>query len=112
MVRVMRFFQIFRDVVRRSSDLLPALIGPLTLVMTMLHVFVYGGMALWGGAIEVGKLGEAITPLYDLNNFNTYLVSPPLRRNLSFYSPLLNHWLPPVLLKGRVGYNVSGAGRK
>ena len=74
MVRVMRFFPFFRVVVRRSAEVLPALTGPLTLVMTTLHVFVYIGMALWGGAIEVGKLGEEITPLYDLNNFNTYLV--------------------------------------
>lgn len=74
MIRVMRFFQIFRDVVRRSSDVLPAMLGPIVLVLTMLHIFVYIGMALWGGAIEVGKLTEyEITPLYDLNNFNSYL---------------------------------------
>lgn len=72
MIRVMRFFQIFRDVVRRSSDVLPALMGPMTLVATMLHIFVYIGIAFWGGAIEVGKL-QTITPLYDLNNFNSYL---------------------------------------
>ena len=74
MVRVMRFFPFFRIVVRRSAEVLPALTGPLSLVITMLHIFVYIGMALWGGAIEVGKLGQDITPLYDLNNFNTYLV--------------------------------------
>ena len=74
MIRVMRFFQIFRDIVRRSSDVLPAMIGPITLVMTMLHFFVYIGMALWGGAIEVGELTEdQITPYYDMNNFNSYL---------------------------------------
>lgn len=73
MIRVMRFFQIFRDVVRRSSDVLPALLGPITLVLTMLHFFVYIGMAFWGGAIQVGELTEdEITPLYDLNNFNSY----------------------------------------
>ena len=72
MIRVMRFFQIFRDVVRRSSDVLPALLGPMALVVTMLHIFVYIGMAFWGGAIEVGVL-KKITPLYDLNNFNSYL---------------------------------------
>lgn len=72
MIRVMRFFQIFRDVVRRSSDVLPALLGPIILIATMLHVFVYIGIALWGGAIEVGKL-KNITPLYDLNNFNSYM---------------------------------------
>jgi hypothetical protein len=72
MVRVMRFFQIFRDVVRRSSDVLPALLGPITLIATMLHIFVYIGLAFWGDAIQVGKL-KNITPLYDLNNFNSYL---------------------------------------
>lgn len=72
MIRVMRFFQIFRDVVRRSSDVVPALLGPIALVLTMLHIFVYIGMAFWGGAIEVGVLDQ-ITPLYDLNNFNSYL---------------------------------------
>ena len=75
MVRVMRFFQIFREIVRRSADVLPALVGPMTLVLTMLHIFVYIGMAFWGGAIEVGELTEdEITPLYDLNNFNSYMV--------------------------------------
>jgi Ion transport protein len=74
MIRVMRFFEIFRDVVRRSSDVLPAMVGPITLVTTMLHFFVYVGMALWGGAIDVGELTEdQITPYYDLNNFNSYL---------------------------------------
>jgi len=71
MIRVMRFFQIFRDVVRRSSEVVPALLGPITLVVTMLHIFVYVGMAFWGGAIEVGVIDQ-ITPLYDLNNFNSY----------------------------------------
>ncbi|CAB9517978.1 Two pore calcium channel protein [Seminavis robusta] len=72
MVRVMRFFRIFRDVVRRSADVLPAMSGPVTLVLTMLHIFVYIGMAFWGGAIEIGEHGDQITPLYDLNNFNSY----------------------------------------
>lgn len=74
MVRVMRFFQFFREVVRRSSEVLPALAGPMILIMTMLHAFCYIGMAFWGGAIVVGELNEdEITPLYDLNNFNSYL---------------------------------------
>ena len=72
MVRIMRFFQIFRDVVRRSSDVLPALAGPVILVVTTLHIFVYLGMALWGGAVEVGQHFGEITYLYDLNNFNSY----------------------------------------
>jgi Ion transport protein len=71
-IRTMRFFQIFRDVIRRTSDVVPALNGPLVLVVTTLHAFVYVGMALWGGAIEVGLHKGEITELYDLNNFNSY----------------------------------------
>ena len=72
MIRVMRFFSIFRDVVRRSTDVLPALIGPIVLLITTLHAFAYSGIALWGGSIHVGSYGENITPHYDLNNFNSY----------------------------------------
>ena len=72
MIRVMRFFQTFRDVVRRSSDVIPALAGPFILLVTTLHVFVYMGIAIWGGAVEVGKHDGEITKLYDLNNFNSY----------------------------------------
>ena len=74
MIRIMRFFQIFRDVVRRSSDVLPAMAGPVILVLTVLHVFVYLGIALWGGAINVDALAQNanIAPLYYLNNFNSY----------------------------------------
>jgi hypothetical protein len=74
MIRIMRFFQIFRDVVRRSSDVLPAMAGPVILVLTILHIFVYFGMTLWGGAIDVATLAknDRITPLYYLNNFNSY----------------------------------------
>jgi hypothetical protein len=72
MIRVMRFFGIFRDVVRRSGDVFPALAGPLALVMSTVHLFTYFGMALWGGAITIGSYGDNIEPFYDLNNFNTY----------------------------------------
>ena len=72
MIRIMRFFQVFRDVVRRSSDVMPALRGPIILVVTTLHVFVYVGMALWGGSVHVGQHFGEITYLYDLNNFNSY----------------------------------------
>ena len=72
MIRVMRFFRIFRDVVRRSSDVLPVLAGPSILVVSTLHIFVYLGMALWGGAVHVGQNSSELTPLYDLNNFNSY----------------------------------------
>jgi hypothetical protein len=72
MMRIMRFFQMFRDVVRRSADVLPAVVGPIVLVLTTLHIFVYMGMAIWGGAIHVGSHQGDITYLYDLNNFNSY----------------------------------------
>mmetsp|Transcript_22693 Transcript_22693/g.33507 ORF Transcript_22693/g.33507 Transcript_22693/m.33507 type:complete len:807 (-) Transcript_22693:66-2486(-) len=73
MVRIMRFQRIFRDIVKRSGDVIPALVGPIALVITAQHLFVYLGMALWGGAIEFGEHDDVIEPLYDLNNFNSYL---------------------------------------
>lgn len=72
MIRVMRFFRIFRDIVRRSEDVFPALAGPMALVLSCHHTFVYIGMAIWGGSINVGANEDKITPLYDLNNFNSY----------------------------------------
>jgi hypothetical protein len=72
MIRIMRFQRIFRDVVRRSGEVVPALAGPLVLVVSTHHLFVYLGMAIWGGAIEVGAHEDVLTPLYDLNNFNSY----------------------------------------
>jgi len=74
MIRVMRFFPIFRDIVRRSADVLPALAGPLVLCLSVIHIFVYLGIVLWSGAIDVDVLkeNEAITPFYCLNNFNSY----------------------------------------
>jgi hypothetical protein len=72
MMRIMRFFEMFRDVIRRSADVLPALAGPSVLVATTLHIFVYVGMAIWGGAVHVGSHQGDITYLYDLNNFNSY----------------------------------------
>lgn len=72
MIRIMRFFPMFRDVVRRSSDVFPALAGPVALVVSSIHIFTYIGIALWAGAIEVGSHSDLITPLYDMNNFNSY----------------------------------------
>ena len=73
-IRIMRFFPMFRDVVRRSSDVVPALAGPLFCVLTTIHVFVSLGIALWGGAIDAEYLATLtnLTPLYYLNNFNSY----------------------------------------
>jgi len=74
MIRVMRFFPMFRDIVRRSADVLPALAGPVMLFLSIIHVYVYSGIVLWSGAIdvEVLKQNQELTPLYYLNNFNSY----------------------------------------
>lgn len=75
MVRTMRFFPMFRDVVTRSIDVLPALGGPVFLVLTTIHVFVTIGRGLWGGQINVEDLtndNQSLQPLYCLNNFNSY----------------------------------------
>jgi hypothetical protein len=72
MIRIMRFQRIFRDAVRRSGEVFPALVGPTVLVVATQHVFVYCGMAIWGGEIHVGTYGDSIVPFYDLNNFNSY----------------------------------------
>ena len=74
MIRMMRFSQIFRDVVRRSADVLPAMAGPVILVLTTVHTFVCLGIALWGGAIDPEEFAtfNDLTPLYYLNNFNSY----------------------------------------
>jgi hypothetical protein len=86
-IRVMRFFRIFRDVVRRSMDVLPAVVGPLVLVLSTLHIFVYLGIALWGGAVQIGENSD-VEPLYDLNNFNSYregIVTMFQVRNYSYF---------------------------
>ena len=74
MFRMMRFFSVVRDVVERSQQILPALAGPGILIFTSVHVFVYFGMALWGGAVDVYELSlnEDIEPFYYLCNFNSY----------------------------------------
>ncbi len=75
LMRFTRFFALFRDVVRRSADVLPALGGPLMLLLSVMHFFVFFGMMIWGGAIDEELLmdnHEDLTPLYCLNNFNSY----------------------------------------
>ncbi len=74
MVRTMRFFPMFRDVVERSVNVLPALAGPVSLVLTTVHVFVCIGMALWRGQVDANELSNNVSlqPLYSLNNFNSY----------------------------------------
>lgn len=74
MIRTMRFFAMFRDVVERSVSVLPALAGPVFLVLTTIHVFVYFGIILWGGQVDVYTLSQDdnLEPRYALNNFNSY----------------------------------------
>ncbi|MGK3737331.1 MAG: hypothetical protein ACI8RD_001115 [Bacillariaceae sp.] len=74
MTRVLRFSPIFRDIVRRSADVLPAMGGPLMLVVSVIHILVCFGMVIWGGAIDVETLmkNKELTPYYCLNNFNSY----------------------------------------
>ena len=74
MVQSMRFSIWFREVLKRSLYVLPFLAGPIFLILTTMHVFVYIGMALWEGAIDVEEQAsnEDIQYLYYLNNFNSY----------------------------------------
>ena len=72
MIRIMRLSSIFRSIVRRSGEVLPAIVGPLALVLSSLHIFTYSGMRIWGGAVTIGIHNDTIIPLYDLNNFNDY----------------------------------------
>jgi len=58
--------------VQRSSDVFPALSGPTILVIGSIHLFVYFGLALWGGGVKVGTHPGEVEDLYDLNNFNSY----------------------------------------
>ena len=73
MVRVLRLSSIFRSIIKRSDEVLPAIVGPLALVLSSMHVYTYSGMAIWGGAVSVGMHSDMIAPLYDLMNFNNYL---------------------------------------
>mmetsp|Transcript_37381 Transcript_37381/g.112007 ORF Transcript_37381/g.112007 Transcript_37381/m.112007 type:complete len:562 (-) Transcript_37381:253-1938(-) len=72
MMRIMRLFAIFRNIVRRSGEVIPAISGPFILVFSAMHIFTYLGTALWHDAVEVGANEGKITPFYDLNNFNSY----------------------------------------
>jgi hypothetical protein len=63
MIRLLRFSSIFRSIVHRTGDVLPALVGPIVLVMSSLHIYTYIGMLLWEGGVTVGK-EQSIQPLY------------------------------------------------
>ena len=74
MIQSMRFSIWFREVLQRSLYVLPFLAGPILLILTTMHIFVYIGMALWEGTVDVEEQAsnENIEYLYYLNNFNSY----------------------------------------
>lgn len=74
LIQSMRFSIWFREVLQRSLHVLPFLGGPVFLILTAMHVFVYIGMALWEGAVDVEEQAsnENVEYLYYLNNFNSY----------------------------------------
>jgi two pore calcium channel protein len=74
MVQIMRYSAWFREVIQRSLSVFPFLSGPIFLVLTTMHIFVYLGIALWGGAIDPDELAqnENVGDLFYLNNFNSY----------------------------------------
>lgn len=63
MIRLLRFSSIFRSIIDRTTDVLPALVGPIVLVISSLHIYTYTGMALWQGSIIIGK-AQSVLPLY------------------------------------------------
>lgn len=75
MLRTMRFFPMFRDIVERSMRVFPVLSGPLIIVLTTIHVFTVIGMMLWGGAVEVDDMAQNddLLEYYYLLNFNSYI---------------------------------------
>jgi hypothetical protein len=74
LIQSMRFSIWFREVLQRSLYVLPFLAGPVFLILTAMHIFVYIGMALWEGAVDVEEQAsnENVAYLYYLNNFNSY----------------------------------------
>lgn len=63
MIRLLRFSSIFRSMIDRTGDVLPALGGPIALVVSSLHIYTYCGMILWEGAVTVG-VEESIIQYY------------------------------------------------
>ena len=68
---MLRLFPTFREVVERTGDIVPTLIGTVMLVFAGVHVYTYFGMILFGGLISPGQTLD-IEEYYDLNNFNSY----------------------------------------
>lgn len=77
MIQSMRFSIWGREVLQRSMNVLPALTGPIILVITTMQVFVCIGMFLWQGAVDADEMAENenVGYLFWLNSFNSYTES-------------------------------------
>ena len=64
MIRIMRFSSLSASIIDRSGQVLPALVGPLTLVISSLHIFTYIGMFIWGSAVDFGIHNDVIERWY------------------------------------------------
>ena len=64
MIRIMRFSSLSASIIDRSGQVLPSLVGPLTLVISSLHIFTYIGMFIWGGAVDFGIHNDVIERWY------------------------------------------------
>mmetsp|Transcript_729 Transcript_729/g.1103 ORF Transcript_729/g.1103 Transcript_729/m.1103 type:complete len:182 (-) Transcript_729:139-684(-) len=62
----------YRKIVKRTKGMFSVVVGPIIVLMTHMHIFVYIGMALWHGKVIVGDPIEGVPQYYDLNNFNSY----------------------------------------
>jgi hypothetical protein len=72
LVRIFRSIPAFQNVIKRANEVFSVLLGPLILLSLYIHVFVYIGLALWGGKVIVGQSPSGVPANYDLNNFNSY----------------------------------------
>ena len=63
MTRCLRLNKEARDIVKRSTEVLPALLGPVVLIITAMHIFNSVGMAIWRGRVIVGSNPDLV-PYY------------------------------------------------
>jgi len=70
--RLMKSIPRYRKIVKRTKGMFSVVVGPIIVLMTHMHIFVYIGMALWHGKVIVGDPIEGVPQYYDLNNFNSY----------------------------------------
>lgn len=72
LVRIFRSIPAFQNVIKRANEVFSVLLGPLILLSLYIHIFVYIGLAIWGGKVVVGQSPSGVPVNYDLNNFNSY----------------------------------------